>query len=156
MVQLPAGPVLADASFLVAIAESDPDAARFVSVLRRSSVTTVNFGEVLYKLAQKAGMAVQTTEQVFAGALGVMIEPVELAVVRHFSALKQIDAASRSAQTASGAAPVKSLSLADMTCLGYAIERGLPVLTGDKHWLTLAEHGLRVSVYDFRNLSLSP
>lgn len=74
-----------------------------------------------------------------------------MAVVRHFAALKRVDAASRRAQQAAGAPQVKSLSLADMTCLAYALEAGLPVLTGDKHWTTLSSYGLTLAVYDFRD-----
>ena len=37
----------------------------------------------------------------------------------------------------------------------HALERDLPVLTGDKHWLSLSVHGLEVSVFDFRDPSLT-
>lgn len=152
---MPAGTIVADASFLIAVAQDDPLAARFATALRRSVATSVNFGEVLYKLHQKAAMAAATTEAVFT-ALGVSVEDVALAHARHFPRLKEIDAASRSAQRAAGVAPtaVKSLSLADMTCLAYADEHDLPVLSGDRHWLSLGAQGLQLAVYDFRDPTL--
>lgn len=153
--QLPAGRVIVDASFLLGLADQDGDAVRFMDVRTRAWITAVNFGEVLYKLGQTGRPAVQT-EQIFVG-LGITVDEVSLADVRPFPDLKNIDAASRAAQTAPGLPPgkIKSLSLADMTCLGYALRRGLPVLTGDQHWLSLAAHGLAVSVYDFRDVSLT-
>jgi PIN domain nuclease of toxin-antitoxin system len=67
--------------------------------------------------------------------------------------LKRIDATSRATQEAISTPPaeIKTLSLADMCCL--AVERGLPVLTGDKHWLTLT---LPIRVFDFRDEDLHP
>lgn len=152
--QLPAGRIVVDASFLLALADQDSDAARFMDVRTRAWITAVNFGEVLYKLGQAGRPAVQA-EQIFVG-LGITVDEVSLADVRPFPDLKTIDSASRAAQTAVGLSPdkIKSLSLADMTCLGYALHRGLPVLTGDQHWLSLAAYGLTVSVYDFRDVSL--
>ncbi|MGI8537366.1 MAG: PIN domain-containing protein [Mycobacteriales bacterium] len=154
MPALPAGSVLADASFLIAVADQEADAARFVPILQRCLITSVNFGEVLYKLAQKARMPAARTEQVFVHALGVVVEGVQLSDVRTFPELKTVDAASRAAQLSAGVAAVKSLSLADLTCLGVAAARGLPVLTGDKHWTTLGAHGLPVQIFDFRDRSV--
>lgn len=147
--------MLVDASFLLGVAQSESLAMRFVPRLRGAVVTSINFGEVLYKLAQTAGASSAATEQIFVGAFGVEVAAVDGAVVRHFPELKRIDAVSRAAQLAAGSAKAKPLSLADMTCLAYAVEHGLPVLTGDKHWTTLARHGLQASVFDFRDLSLT-
>lgn len=151
MAKLPAGDIVVDASLLIGIATRDADALRFMSVLSRSVATSVNFGEVIYKLNQKANKSPGETEQAFRNALGVRVDAVDLAVVRHFADLKKIDAASRRAQQSDGVNPVKSLSLADMTCLAYGFESGLPVLTGDAHWSTLRVHGLNVDLYDFRD-----
>jgi len=156
MVALPVGEIIVDASLLIGIATSDSDAVRFVRVLSRSVATSVNFGEVIYKLHQKAGRSAAQTENVFREALHVRVEAVDLVVVRHFADLKQLDAASQRAQRSAGAPTPSSLSLADMTCLAYGIESGLPVLTGDAHWSTLHGHGLEVDVYDFRDAALTP
>lgn len=69
----------------------------------------------------------------------------------HFAPLKRIDAASRAAQLAQGAAPVKSLSLGGLCCLAHGLEHELPVITGDRHWLTLGAHGLTLPIFDFRD-----
>lgn len=156
MTTLPAGLIVADASFLIAVAERDPDAARFVAVLDRCEVTAVNFGEVCYKLHQKSGMSAERTTHVFTQVLKVAVKPVELNHARCFPDLKTIDAASRAAQQATGVTVIKSLSLADITCLAFAMCAGnAPVLTGDKHWTTLGPHGLRVAAYDFRDPNLT-
>lgn len=147
--------MVVDASFLIGLADHDRDAARFTDVRARASITATNFGEVLYKLAQ-VGLPAARTEQIFLG-LGITVDDVSLADVRHFPDLKRIDAASRSAQAAAKVPTeqIKTLSLADLTCLGYALQRGLPVLTGDQHWLRLAAHGLTVAVHDYRDSALT-
>lgn len=150
---LPPGRVLVDASFLLALAEQHAGASRLAAVLTRSIITSVNLGEVVYKLEQKAGMSAARTESLFV-ALGVVAVPVDVATARQFPELKRIDAASRSHQT-SGLSKLTSLSLADMCCLGYARAYDLPVLTGDKHWLTLRPHGLTPQVFDFRDRTLT-
>lgn len=155
MATLPSGPIVVDASLLIGIATRDADATRFTGVLSRSVCTSVNFGEVIYKLNQKAGSSPAQTEQAFRNALRVQVDVVDVAVVRHFADLKKIDADSRQAQRAAGVTQVKSLSLADMTCLAYGLESALPVLTGDKHWCTLRSLGLQVDVYDFRDPHLT-
>lgn len=155
-VALPLTGLVVDASLLIALADQDPDAARFVPVLARSVVTSINMGEVLYKLDQRTGTPPATAEHLFTQVLGVRVDSVDLAVTRHYPELKRIDARSRAAQTAAGIAAPKSLSLADMTCLAYAEEAGLAVLTGDRHWSTLATHGLRVAVFEFRNPAVTP
>jgi hypothetical protein len=59
-------------------------------------------------------------------------------------------------QLSQGVLPVnlKKLSLGDMICLGQAMTLNLPVLTGDKHLLTLSEHGLGIDLWDFRDPQL--
>ncbi len=157
MTALPAGLLVADASFLIAVAERDPDAARFVSVLERCQVTAVNFGEVCYKLHHKTGMDTARTTHVFTQVLKVEVAAVELEHARCCPTLKAIDAASRAAQSAAGNTQIKALSLADITCLAFAmVAGGVPVLTGDKHWTTLGPHGLPLTAYDFRDPSLTP
>lgn len=157
MTALPGGLVVADASFLIAVAERDPDAVRFVPALGRCQVTAVNFGEVCYKLHQKTGMDAARTTHVFTQVLNIDVKPVDLDHARLFPRLKVIDAASRAAQTAEGVRQVKSLSLADITCLAFAMcAGGAAVLTGNEHWTTLGPHGLSVTAYDFRDPSVTP
>ena len=108
----------------------------------------------MYKLAQRAGQSPQQVGAVY-GAQGVKVPPFELKAAMHFAHLKQIDAFSRADQEARGVAPVKSLALGDMCCLAHALEHDLPVLTGDRHWLTLASHGLTLQIFDFRDPTLT-
>jgi len=142
---------------LIGLADQDRDAARFMAARDRMTITAVNFGEVLYKLFQRSGRPASQSEQIFV-ALGIDIADVSLADVRHYPELKQIDAASRTAQASAGvtAQQIKTLSLSDMTCLGYALLRRLPVLTGDRHWTTLRTHGLGLDVYDFHDPAVTP
>lgn len=155
--KLPGGQIVVDASLLVAMSDREATATRFVPQLRRAVVTAVNFGETLYKLEQISGLAAVTVEATFIG-LGVDVVPVSLPVARRFSELKAVDQSSRTAQRAAGLSKgrIKSLSLADIVCLGFAWESGLPVLTGDQHWTTLGPHGLPVRVFDFRDRALTP
>lgn len=154
MAVLPDGAVLADASYLLAIAQADPLAVRFVSALKRTVVTSVNLGEVMYKLAERARRSPHQVGAVF-GAQGVKVAPLELRAAMRFPELKRIDAASRAEQETSGTDRVKSLSLGDMCCLAHALAHDLPVLTGDQHWRTLGLHGLSLQIFDFRDPALT-
>ena len=155
MIALPTTSLVVDASFLIALADQEPEASRFIPVLARSIVTSINMGEVLYKLDERASTPPAKAEHLFINVLGVQVDSVDLAATRHFPELKRIDARSRSAQTAAGIATPRSLSLADLTCLAYATEVGLAILTGDRHWSTLAPHGLTVATFDFRDLEVT-
>lgn len=149
---LPAGKILVDASLLVGIIDSDPDACLFVPILSRCVVTSINFGEMLYKLEQLLDVDPQKVESAFVG-LGLQIDSFGLSAARNFNELKKIDGLSRSTQVDAGVAKhmVKSLSLADLACLSYGLDAKLPILTGDKHWCTLSKYGFRGAVFDFRS-----
>ncbi len=156
MASLPEGDLLADASYLLAIAQSDALAARFVPALARTRVTSVNLGEVMYKMTERTRRAPQQVAAIF-GALGVTVAPFDLAAAMRFPELKAIDRRSRTDQEARGITRVKTLSLGDLCCLAYAQQQKLPVLTGDQHWLTLvADHGLALHILDYRDPTLAP
>jgi PIN domain nuclease of toxin-antitoxin system len=148
---VPQGRIVADASFLISVAEGDALALRFVGLLNRCEVTAVNFGETCYKIEQRAGVHSALTESTFT-ALGVTIAAVDVAHARCFAKLKLIDSKSRRDQ--SGDPAIHSLSLADMVCLAHALVHGLPVITGDRHWTTLRSHGLDLNIFDFRDPDL--
>lgn len=154
---LPAGPVALDASFVVSLADGEPAAARFQSVLSRGVVSGPTLGEIVYVLHRSAAV---TPEDTFAFLLGVGVDlaPFEAEAAIHFADLKTVDAAARQAQRAAGARDrdVKTLSMGDICCLAHAWQAGLPVLTGDRHWTTLRGHGLPVAVYDFRDSRTTP
>lgn len=149
---LPAGKILVDASLLVGIIDSDRDACLFIPILSRCVVTSINFGEMLYKLEQLLDADPQKVESAFVG-LGLQIDSFGLSAARNFNGLKKIDELSRSTQLAAGVAQhmVKSLSLADLVCLSYGLDAKLPILTGDKHWCTLSQYGYGGVVFDFRS-----
>jgi PIN domain nuclease of toxin-antitoxin system len=142
--------VVVDATLLIDVIRGQSAATQFTRVLGRAEVTSVNFGEVLYKLGMVDSLTREEVEAVLT-AMGLSVVDVNVGVSRRFLELKQIDERSRAAQRRAGAASRKSLSLADIVCLGYAAETGYPVLTADRHWTTLGKHGLTVAVFDYRN-----
>ena len=72
--------MVVDASLLLGQAEQDSNAARFLPIAQtRAAITAINFGEVLYKLAQVSRPDAQT-EQLFVG-LGQYPPAVEAAPV---------------------------------------------------------------------------
>jgi PIN domain nuclease of toxin-antitoxin system len=149
---VPQGRIVADASFLISVAEGDALALRFVGLLNRCEVTAVNFGETSYKIEQRAGVRSALTESTFT-ALGVTIAAVDVAHGRCFAKLKLIDSKSRRDQ--SGDPAIHSLSLVDMVCLAHALVNDLPVITGDRHWTTLRSHGLDLDIFDYHDPELA-
>lgn len=149
---LPSGKILVDASLLIGIIDSDPDACLFIPILSRCVATSVNFGETLYKLEQLLEVDPQRVESAFVG-FGLQIDSFDLSSARYFNTLKNIDKLSRDAQLVAGVSKsaIKTLSLADLACLAYGLDSNLPILTGDKHWCTLGKYGFEGEVFDFRN-----
>ena len=152
MKSIPPGRIVADASFLISVAERDQHALRFVGLLDRCEITAVNFGETCYKIEHKTGVQSSLTESTFT-ALGVSIVPVDVVHARCFSMLKRVDHKTRTAQV--GQSVLRSLSLADMVCLAHGLVNDLPVLTGDRHWTTLRSHGLNIDIFDYRDPELT-
>lgn len=73
--RLPAGPIVFDASFLIALLEGEPAAQRFAPVLPRGIVPSVTAGEVFYKLHTGAGLV---PAQIEGGLLGLGVALVAL------------------------------------------------------------------------------
>jgi len=143
---LPAsGPLVLDASFVIALLQRHPAATALTHVLPRGVLTTVTVGEVFYKVASTGAADPDRIEAVLR-AVGVRIVDLPLAAAHHFPRLRRIDAARRAEQKVK-AERGAALSLADLCVLGYAETHELPVLTGDRHWTTLARHGLAVPVH---------
>ena len=149
---LPSGKILVDASLLIGIIDSDPDACLFIPILSRCVATSINFGETLYKLEQLLDVDPQKVESAFVG-FGLQIDSFGLSAARYFNELKRIDDLSRKAQLGASVTKnaIRSLSLADLACLSYGLDANLPILTGDKHWCTLGQYGFQGEVFDFRN-----
>ena len=151
---LPDGPVVLDASFVIALLDREAAAQRYATVLRRAVITSVTLGEVLSKLHTATGVDPGQVEDGLL-ALGVTLVDLPVAAARHFPALRTIDAARRAEQKATGE-KAATLSLADLAVLAYALTTELPVLTGDRHWTTLEPHGLTVDVHPFRDPRTTP
>lgn len=147
---LPPGPIVLDASFLIALLEGEEAAQRFAPTLARGIVPSVIAGEAFYKLHTAAGIEPDQIEDGLR-ALGVALVDLPLAAARHFPSLKSIDAARRTEQKAARDKSIQMLSLGDLCALGYAVAHDLPVLTADRHWATLRPHGLTVEVFNFRD-----
>jgi len=141
----PRAPLVLDASFVLAVLQRDPRTTELLDCLPGSVLLSVNLGEVFYKVYEKSGLAPTQVEPVLR-AFGVDLVDLPAAAARHFPALRAIDRAARTSAKAAGA-KAGNLSLADVSVLGYARETGLPVLTGDRHWTNLRDHGLDVVVH---------
>ncbi len=138
-----------DASYVIALLEGEPAAQAYAELLARAVLPSVTAGEVVYKVHAASGLEPATVEAGLV-ALGVDLVALPVAAARHFPALRAIGAARREEQRAAGERPLRVLSLADLCVLAHARHTGLPVLTGDRHWATLAPHGLDVDVHLFR------
>jgi PIN domain nuclease of toxin-antitoxin system len=147
---VPEGTVVVDATFLIDLFRSRPEALKYIAVLGRSVATTVNFGEALYTIGQSSTAEPAAVERALTST-GLKIVDVDVRIARRFLGLKDIDKKSTRAQERAGLGPAKTLSLGDLVCLGYAMEHSLPVLTADRHWTTLAKQGLSVPVFDYRD-----
>lgn len=145
--------VVVDASYVIAVIDNEKAAVRLQPILGRGRLTAVTAGEVLYKVVAKSGLDVEEIEALLT-TLGTEVVDVSVDVTRRFPALRAMDAARRAEQK-SNSEKAASLSLADLCVLGYAWSIDAPVLTGDRHWSTLAVHGLTVPVYDFRDPSIT-
>ncbi len=146
--------LLVDASFVVAVLDREPLAVRFTAALAQARIVDVNLGEVFYKVAEKMGIAPSDVGAVL-HANGVKVIATGAAGAARFPMLKKLDLELRERLRQQGWPPsgMKTLSLADITCLATALERELVVLTGDKHWKLL---GLPLRIEDFRDTDLVP
>lgn len=145
---LPSGPIVVDASYVIALLQAEPAATALTRVLGRAVMTSVTAGEVFDKLSSGSGADPVQIHSTLT-ALGVRIDDLPLSAAQHFPGLRLVDAARRAEQKINGERAA-ALSLADLCVLGYARAIGRPVLTGDRHWSTLARHGLSVEVINFR------
>lgn len=152
--RLPVGPVVLDASFLIALLDGEDAAQRFTPMLPRGVVPSVTAGETFYKLHAGSGVEPAQVEEGLR-ALGLRLVDLPVAAARQFPTLRALDAVRREQQRSRGERPLQTLSLGDLCCLGYAVVAGLPVLTGDRHWATLPPLGLGVDVYNFRDPAVS-
>lgn len=137
---------LLDASALLAWlhAEDGADVVEpYVDAGAKTAITSVNLGEVLYKIAAAGDDPDAFVSDL--AQLGIQAVAFEAAHAAHLPALKQADAQARASRSPGAAR--RRLSLADTCCLAYALETDATVVTGEAHW---SELGLAVRIVDYR------
>lgn len=117
-----AGPIVLDASALIASIYEEQGAQIVDRYLPHAMISTVNLTEVASYMV-RGGMPIESTQELLKD-LSLTIAPYDE------------DQALLAAKLLPVTAP-KGLSLGDRACLALAIMRNLPVLTADKAWKSL-------------------
>lgn len=124
--------VVLDASALLALLHDEPGAAKVADVLARGCMCAVNLAEVVSHFIH-LGMP--------ADQVDAMLDPLPIDVIAADDRLARIAGRLRSVTASAG------LSLGDRFCLALAERDGLPALTADKTWMTIADAvGARIVV----------
>ncbi len=122
------GAFVLDASAFLAYLQGEAGAERVAEALTAgSSMSAVNWAEVLTKLADKGRSPQEVTkalEDLGILGSGLMVEPLDADLAQAVAALRT---STRSA----------GLSLGDRACLALGARLGLPVLTADRVWKEL-------------------
>jgi ribonuclease VapC len=121
-----------DASALLALLRDEPGAQKVAEGIASARMSSVNYAEVVSHFI-RAGMP--------ADQIDAMLRPLPIMVVDADQGLATIAGRLR-AMTADA-----ELSLGDRFCLALARRDGLPALTADKQWRTIADAvGVKVLV----------
>lgn len=133
---------LLDASALLAWM-GDEDGANYVeSILEESAISSVNFGEALYKAGRSTPQAADLM------ARGLHVIPFSAQHALELPDLKLADAVLR--QQARGRGDrARSLSLTDMCCPATGIVEERSVVTADRYWWQIPLPGL--TLIDYRS-----
>lgn len=124
--------VVLDASALLALLRDEPGADMVADAIADARMSSVNFAEVVSHFIH-AGMP--------AGEVDAMLKPLPMAIVDADHGLATAAGRLRAATAKAG------LSLGDRFCLALARRDGLPALTADKQWQTVADAaGVNVAV----------
>jgi ribonuclease VapC len=113
-----------DSSAVLAVILEEPGAERVEALLPGAKVSAVNVGEVAAKLCD-LGMPEPTVETVLGG--------LQIDVPAHDRAAALAAGFLRTATRAAG------LSLGDRACLALAAALGVPAVTADRSWQSVAE-----------------
>jgi len=117
------GPVVLDASAVLALLFEEPGAEVVRAQLRTGVIGAANLAEVLAKLSDHGLPAMETVRAVT--ILGLEVAPMTEAQARRSAELRPMTRA-------------VGLSLGDRACLALAAELGAPVLTADRSWDAVA------------------
>ncbi|MBD3772353.1 MAG: type II toxin-antitoxin system VapC family toxin [Rhodobacteraceae bacterium] len=121
-----------DASALLALLKEEAGAGKVADAIATSRMTSVNYAEVVSHFIH-AGMP--------ASEVDAMLHPLPMIIVEADQALATIAGRLRAVTAEAG------LSLGDRFCLALALRDGLPALTADKTWRTIADAAsVKVSV----------
>ncbi|MDE2563015.1 MAG: type II toxin-antitoxin system VapC family toxin [Sphingomonadales bacterium] len=116
--------VVLDASALLALLNDEPGAAKVAEVLGGARMSSVNLAEVVSHFVH-AGMPQSDID--------AMLRPLPVEIVAADEALAHIAGRLRAVTASAG------LSLGDRFCLALARRDGLPAMTADKQWRTIAD-----------------
>lgn len=116
--------VVLDASALLALLNDEPGAAKVAEILGEARMSSVNLAEVVSHFIH-AGMP--------AAEVDAMLHPLPVEIVAADQGLAHIAGRLRAVTASAG------LSLGDRFCLALAKRDGLPAMTADKQWRTVAE-----------------
>ena len=116
--------VILDASALLALLKEEAGAGKVADAIAMSRMTSVNYAEVVSHFVH-AGMP--------ASEVDAMLRPLPMTIVDADQALATLAGRLRAVTAEAG------LSLGDRFCLALALRDGLPALTADKSWRTIAD-----------------
>lgn len=116
--------VILDASALLALLNDEPGAAKVAEVLAGARMSSVNLAEVVSHFIH-TGMP--------AADIDAMLRPLPIGIVPADEALAHLAGRLRAVTATAG------LSLGDRFCLALAKRDGLPAMTADKQWRTIAD-----------------
>ena len=116
--------VVLDASALLALLLDEPGAAKVAEVLGSARMSSVNFGEVVSHMIH-LGMPPAEVD--------AMLRPLPVAIVETDEGLARIAGRLRAVTATAG------LSLGDRFSLALAQRDGLPAVTADRQWRTIAD-----------------
>lgn len=124
--------VVLDASALLALLNDEAGAVKVAEVLAGARMSSVNLAEVVSHFIY-AGMP--------AADVDAMLRPLPIDIVPADEALAQLAGRLRAVTSAAG------LSLGDRFCLALAKRDGLPAMTADRQWRTIADDaGAKIQV----------
>lgn len=113
-----------DASALLAMLNEEPGGTKVADSIASARISAVNYAEVVSHYI-RFGMPKHDVD--------VMLDPLPMEVVPVDKALAQLAGRLREVTIDAG------LSLGDRFCLALALRDGLPALTADKIWRTVAD-----------------